>query len=106
TQDDHFEGLPFGTRGGTVVHHTFPLDAQYELQIRLQRDRHENIEGLSLSNQMEITLDGERIKMFTLNTPEGYTRDYYADGTYDLGFNVRVPVKAGPHALAVTFLKR
>ena len=32
TQEDHMEGLPFGTRGGTVVRYTFPLDGQYEIQ--------------------------------------------------------------------------
>jgi len=106
TQDEPFEDLPFGTRGGTVVKYAFPQDGQYDIQVRLQRDRHENIEGLSLTNQMEITLDGERVKLFTLKTPDGYTRDYYADGTYDLDFNVRLPIKAGPHAVAVTFLKR
>jgi len=26
TQEDHIEGLPFGTRGGTIVRHTVPLD--------------------------------------------------------------------------------
>src|SRR5207248_3256369 len=29
TQEDHVEGLPFGTRGGTVMHYTFPADAEY-----------------------------------------------------------------------------
>ena len=29
-QDRHIDGLPLGTRGGMVVHHTFPLDAEYE----------------------------------------------------------------------------
>ena len=32
-QDEHLEGLPLGTRGGIVVRHTFPLDAEYDLQI-------------------------------------------------------------------------
>lgn len=52
TQEEHFDGLPFGTRGGTVVRYTFPLDAEYEIQVRLQRDRHENIEGLGETNQL------------------------------------------------------
>ena len=47
TQEDHIEGLPFGTRGGTIVHYTFPVDAQYDIQIRLMRDRNEHIEGLT-----------------------------------------------------------
>ena len=45
----HVDGLPFGTRGGTVVHHTFPLDGTYEIQVRLSRDRNENGEGLTNS---------------------------------------------------------
>src|SRR6266571_1940847 len=28
-QDEHVEGLPLGTRGGLLIHHTFPLDGQY-----------------------------------------------------------------------------
>ena len=29
SQDRHIEGLPLGTRGGILVRHTFPLDAEY-----------------------------------------------------------------------------
>ena len=32
-QDRHQEGLPLGTRGGMLVHHTFPLNAEYEFTI-------------------------------------------------------------------------
>ena len=32
-QDRHIEGLPLGTRGGMLIRHTFPLDAEYEFQI-------------------------------------------------------------------------
>jgi mono/diheme cytochrome c family protein len=35
TQENHLEGLPLGTRGGTVMHYTFPVDAEYEIQVRL-----------------------------------------------------------------------
>ena len=38
TQEDHFEGLPLGTRGGKALRYTFPVDAEYEVQIRLARD--------------------------------------------------------------------
>ena len=33
SQDAYVEGLPLGTRGGMVVRHLFPLDAEYDLQI-------------------------------------------------------------------------
>jgi hypothetical protein len=32
-QDAHVDGLPLGTRGGIVVRHTFPLDAEYDIQV-------------------------------------------------------------------------
>lgn len=32
-QDAHVEGLPLGTRGGMLVTHDFPLDAEYEFSI-------------------------------------------------------------------------
>jgi Protein of unknown function (DUF1587)/Planctomycete cytochrome C len=32
-QDRHIEGLPLGTRGGMVIQHTFPVDAEYEFTI-------------------------------------------------------------------------
>src|SRR5204863_2723894 len=51
TQEEHFDALPFGTRGGTVVHYTFPLDAEYGIQLRLARDRNEHVEGLTAPEQ-------------------------------------------------------
>lgn len=32
-QDSHIDGLPLGTRGGMLVRHTFPLDAEYEFAV-------------------------------------------------------------------------
>ena len=66
TQEDHVAGLPFGTRGGTAVDHTFPADGEYEIQVRLQRNRNENVEGLTEPHDVEITLDGERLGLFTM----------------------------------------
>ena len=62
TQEDHVDGLPFGTRGGPVVTHTFPYDGEYEIQARLQRNRNENVEGLEEPHEVEITFDGDRIQ--------------------------------------------
>src|SRR5215831_17277767 len=80
TQEDHIDGLPFGTRGGTIVHHTFPVDAAYEISIRLMRDRNENVEGLTEPHQMELTLDGERVEEFSV-TPKRSNQQaqYYTD---------------------------
>ena len=102
TQEQHFDELPFGTRGGTVVHYTFPLDAEYEIQLRLTRDRNEHVEGLREEHQVELTLDGERIQVFTAKPPPAGVDQ----SIVDKDFHLRVPVKAGPHELAATFIKK
>ena len=37
SQDQHLEGFPFGTRGGILVKHTFPLDAEYTFKFTFCR---------------------------------------------------------------------
>ena len=107
TQEDHLDDLPFGTRGGTIVHYTFPVDAEYEIQIRLMRNRNENVEGLSEPHQMELTLDGARVEVFAV-VPKVTKRDaqYYADEEADSHLKVRMAVKAGPHDIGATFIKK
>jgi mono/diheme cytochrome c family protein len=106
TQEDHLEGLPLGTRGGTIVPYTFPLDGQYEIQMRLSRDRNENVEGLSDSQQVELAVDGERVQIFTVKPNRNQSGAYYADEAVDKDLKVRVHVSAGPHAVGVTFPHR
>jgi len=102
TQEQHFDELPFGTRGGTLVHYDFPLDAEYEIQLRLTRDRNEHVEGLTGTHQVELTIDGERVQVFTAKPPQrGADHE-----VVDKEFHLRVPVKAGPHELAATFIKK
>jgi mono/diheme cytochrome c family protein len=101
TQEDRADGLPVGTRGGTVVRYTFPQDGEYEIQIRLARDRNEHVEGLRESHELEVLLDRERVKSFTVKPP---TSDKGHE-TADAHLKLRVSAKAGPHDLGVTFLK-
>ena len=69
TQDVHIEGLPLGTRGGTVIAYNFPQDGEYEIQVRLMRDRNEEVEGLSEPHELEVLLDRERVELFTVKPP-------------------------------------
>jgi Protein of unknown function (DUF1592)/Protein of unknown function (DUF1588)/Protein of unknown function (DUF1585)/Protein of unknown function (DUF1587)/Protein of unknown function (DUF1595) len=101
TQEDHFEDLPLGTRGGTIVRYTFPLDAEYDFQIRLARDRNEYIEGLTDPHEIELMIDGERVQVFKV-VPPPQSEDH---SLVDKHLSIRIPVKAGPHAVGVTFLK-
>src|SRR5205814_1908 len=101
TQEEHVEGLPVGTRGGASLPYTFPRDGQYDIQIRLARDRNEEIEGLHESHELELLLDRERVKLFTVEPPPGH-KDYES---VDGKLKARIPVTAGPHQLGVTFVK-
>ena len=83
TQEDHAAGLPLGTRGGTSVQCMFPLDGTYEFQIRLSRDRNENVEGLHEPHHPELTLDGRRLELFTVVPNRYKVGDYYSDEAVD-----------------------
>ncbi len=110
TQEDHIEGLPIGTRGGALVHYTFPLDGEYEIQIRLTRDRDEHVEGLSEAHDVELLLDRARVQLFTVKPPvrgpSAADNDPSSHENVDQHLKVRVPVSAGPHVLAVAFPKK
>jgi mono/diheme cytochrome c family protein len=106
TQEDHLDGLPFGTRGGTAVQHTFPRDGQYDIQVRLMRNRNENVEGLSEPHEIEITLDGQRLQVFTVTPNRNRFGDYYADEGVDRHLHLRTRVTAGPHTVGATFLEK
>ncbi len=102
TQEDHFDGLPLGTRGGTAVRYTFPLEAEYDFQIRLARDRNERVEGLYEAHQVELLIDGVRSHVFTVKPPPG-AQDH---SQVDQHLNIRLPLKPGPHMVAATFVKK
>jgi hypothetical protein len=102
TQDVHLEGLPLGTRGGTRFDHNFPQNGEYEIQVRLMRDRNEEVEGLHEPHELEILLDGARVGQFTIKPPgKGES-----NGSIDAGLTVRIPVTAGAHEVAATFVKK
>jgi uncharacterized protein DUF1592/uncharacterized protein DUF1588/uncharacterized protein DUF1585/uncharacterized protein DUF1587/uncharacterized protein DUF1595/cytochrome c len=89
-QSEHIDGLPLGTRGGTVVQHTFPLDADYSLRVRVRGAAI----GLAAANlqgeEIEITIDGERVKLLP------------ATAQIDL----KIAVKAGQRAIGVAFIRK
>lgn len=101
TQEEHVEGLPLGTRGGISIPYLFPQDGDYEVQVRLQRDRNEQVEGLRRPHDVEILLDRARIALATVKPPGA---DKNAEAV-DKHLTFRFPIKAGQHALGVTFPK-
>ncbi len=101
TQEEHVDGLPIGTRGGALIRYTFPQDGDYEIQLRLSRDRNEHVEGLHEPHELEVLLDRERRALFTLTPPRSETDHQTADAH----LRARIRATAGPHDLGVTFLK-
>ena len=112
TQEDHFDGQPFGTRAGASVPYTFPADGEYQIELRLTRDRNELIEGLTEPHQVEVSIDGVRQQMFTLTpAPRAALNDpvapqYAPEQAADAHLNFKTKVTGGPHVVQVGFIKR
>lgn len=102
TQEQQFEDQPLGTHGGMIMQYTFPQDADYDITVRLQRDRNEHVEGIAGSNDVEVMLDGERVRFVTVRPP-GPGNDHSG---IDKDLNFRLAVKAGPHVVSATLPKK
>jgi hypothetical protein len=85
-QDKHIEGLPLGTRGGLLIQHTFPLDAEYEFSITGGFGGGP-VGGPIAAATIDVTLDGEQLKPANVRS-------------------FRVPVKAGPHTIGAALVDR
>ena len=101
TQETHVAGLPLGTRGGVSIPYTFARDGEYEIQVWLARDLNGNVGGLrerSRKHEMIVLVDRELVTSFTIQ------KVVDDDTTLDQNLKVRVPLTAGPHDIAVTFV--
>ena len=112
-QDDLMEGLPFGTRGGTRIRYHFPVDGEYVVRVKLARqvgagDRH--ISRFHQPQQLELSVDGERLQMFTLAAsvpaPPDRRRTVEDRSRLDEEWEVRFRAQAGPRDITVTFVNR
>jgi mono/diheme cytochrome c family protein len=157
SQRDQIDGLPFGTRGGTLINYTFPVDAEYVVRVEYTGGAKS-----ATPHELEVSLDGERVKLLVLErkrpaaqtagidlrqqeaakkaqeqdaakkaeeaapdasaeapaTPKGPVDlrklraaqdlampdfDYMSSGP---GLEMRLPIKAGPRSVAVTFVRK
>ena len=101
TQEKHIEGLPLGTRGGVLLPYTFPRDGEYEIRVRLARDRNEHVEGLRGTHKMDLLLDRARLKQFTIKKLKNSDHD-----EIDKHLVMRTRIEAGPRKVGVTFPAR
>ncbi len=96
-QNYHIEGLPFGTRGGILINYQFPADGEYTFKVKGVTGYFQAVLGGIKGEQLEVTVDGERVKLFD------WDREI-ANTTGNGRATPRVPIKAGLHTVGVTFL--
>lgn len=93
---DHVEGAPYGTRGGIVIDHVFPADAEYVFAITFAGGRNARLEDI------DISVDGERVALLH------YTRSGAgADGRGGEGIRTEpIMLRAGQHKVSASFIRR
>jgi mono/diheme cytochrome c family protein len=133
SQDVQQPNLPVGTRGGTLISYVFPMDGEYEIRPRLARDLNEGMPVYTATQELEISIDGHRVGLFTLPGVAGQPaavpvteapdpqvpaisqiqtgvratpQERAARAKADEKWNLRIAVKSGQRDVAVTFLNR
>jgi hypothetical protein len=102
------DGAPMGTRGGISVMHTFPADGHYILKTSLHYEPLGGLVGRNsmtaygLTEQVEFSVNGERVAIFDLNTRMSET-----DPKNSLDLQTPpVHIKAGPQRVTAAFVQR
>ena len=85
-QAERIASLPYGTRGGAVVRHAFPVAGEYDIKIAVGGNR-----GRGDAPTIAVMIDGARVKV--LNPSQGDALTF------------RLPISGGPHDVGVTFLR-
>src|SRR5437867_876900 len=113
SQNAYIEGLPLGTRGGTVVRHIFPADGEYKLAARLFRGIEEGytgVEGNDTPHTFVITIDGGEVFSTTIGGPKDHEEQGKSltemQPVVDARMTTRVKVTAGPHDVGFTWRER
>jgi len=123
-EDRMSEDLPFGSRGGLVIHYDFPVDGEYLIKVRLQRQYQDYLKGMGWPQHVDIRLDGKLLKRFTVggagkgrpaatsyagDGEPGFAGDpeweTYMQLTGDAGLEVKIPVQAGSRVVGVSFVR-
>ena len=105
------EDLPFGSRGGAVIRHVFPVDGEYEIKVTMQRAYLDTEpRGLPTKEMVDFRLDGVRQALLPIGGPETVGPNPYASNNMkpaaDEKLRLRLKVTAGTHAIGVTFQQR
>ena len=101
-QTGRVDELPFGTRGGAAIRSHFPLDGEYTIKVELTSPSRD-------PEQLEISVDGERVQLAAIEPGSRVSRSRGRDGASRPAapqtLEFRLPVKAGPRLIGVTFIE-
>ena len=94
---DHVDGAPYGTRGGLVVNHVFPADAEYEFELLVISGENAHYEDI------DISIDGERVALVKFENGPAAA----ADGRGGTPMRTEpIVVRAGEHRISAAFVRR
>ena len=121
-QDDRMsDDVPFGSRGGIGIRHYFPVDGEYDVQIRLHRNYVNYVRGMGSRHELEVRLDGALVRSFVfggeepegVQAPASYGGNQFGDPEWeeymlyaDANMRARFQATAGPHVVSVAFVRR
>jgi hypothetical protein len=93
---DHIDGAPYGTRGGIVINHVFPADADYVFGMTFHGGFGVSPGDNTRLEDIDISIDGERVALIPFNA---------AGGKDDLK-TMPIFIRAGQHKVAAAFVRR
>ena len=118
-QDERMsERLPYGTRGGALIRHYFPLDGDYVVRVRLGRNfTNSRIRAIDTREEIDVLLDGAIVSRFTIggecvdsDAPNCARSGIYRTAPYHLtadeALELRFTASAGMHDLGVAFVRK
>ena len=114
------EELPFGSRGGAVFQHRFPMDGEYTIDVRLHKNIEGYIRGVREKAIIDVRLDHEQVgtlefggAVFGPSGPTwtesqviqyaGHPDQVGYEFTGDNNLQLRFDVRAGTHSVGVSF---
>ena len=87
-----------------VFDHAFPRTGDYEIEIKLTRDRDEKVEGLNRKHDLDVLVNRKRVHRFTVTPPPPARTWEERDFTHsDSHLKTRISIPAGVQEIGVTF---
>jgi hypothetical protein len=112
----HVDGLPLGTRDGLAVEHYFPSDGDYVFNLNVNTENGAELRAyphgwLEYEHTAILTIDGVKVFEAKLGGEQDLRDlDHFqivtVNAIKDRFRNIRLPVKAGYHEVAATFIAR